>query len=101
MSRQPHFPAAASPGPVTTRVLVGATSGVTAGLLLILLGAPGIVPLVSGVVVAAALTAVLTSSRSPAERHAASRTVSLVAPLSFVDEDGYRVLQGRVGAGAQ
>jgi hypothetical protein len=82
-------------------VLVGAASGVTVGLLLIVVGVPGIVPLVSGTVVAAALTAVLTSSRVPAHRQAPNRTVSLVAPLSFVDEDGYRVLPGRVGAGAQ
>ena len=101
MSRQPHFPAAAAPSPVTTRVLIGAAVGVTAGLLLMALGAPGIVPLVGGTIVAAALTAVLTASRRAPDRQAAQRTVSLVAPLSFVDEDGYRLLQGRVGAGVQ
>ena len=70
------------------------------GLLLAILGAPGVVSLIGGVVAAGALTAVITSPRQHARPSAVHPTTRL-RTISLIDEDGYSLLYRGVGTPAQ
>ncbi|MFZ0324440.1 MAG: hypothetical protein WAN48_09950 [Actinomycetes bacterium] len=80
---------------VTSQALVGALLGVVSGIVLMSLGAPAVLALASGVAVAAAVTAWMSSRPVKSQRTPHAHHISLV------DQHVDGLLQGGVGAGTK